>query len=138
MQICPLLSENGHRGFPQIAAVSQCSGRRSHLNGDDPSSATPEPNALLPAVVAKQPRPCLGRGPASRSDDIDLPEPLRGFCLGFSLAEGHVVIAWYRQLIPALWATLFRDTCCDSGPARPVHEGVTHGYPHFLGVDQST
>ena len=40
----------------------------------------------------KEPRSCLGRGPASRSDDETLPEPARSFCLGFGLAEGQVII----------------------------------------------
>jgi len=40
----------------------------------------------------KESRPCLGRGPNSRSDDVTLPKQPRGFCLGFSLAEGQVVI----------------------------------------------
>jgi hypothetical protein len=36
--------------------------------------------------------PLLARGPTSRSDDVTLPEPPRGFYLGFSFAEGQVVI----------------------------------------------
>ena len=64
------------------------------------------------------------RGPPSRSDDVTLPEPPRGFCLGFGLAEGKVVIAWYRQLIPVLEATTFGDPPCDSDPAGPVHDAV--------------
>jgi hypothetical protein len=32
------------------------------------------------------------RGSVSRSDDVTLPEPPRGFCLSFSFAKGQVVI----------------------------------------------
>jgi hypothetical protein len=66
----------------------------------------------------------LGRGPTSRSDDETLPEPPRGFCLGFGLAEGQVVITKYRQLIPVLGATTFRDPPCNSDPAGPVQDAV--------------
>ena len=58
------------------------------------------------------------------SDDIHLPEPLRSLCLGCGLAEGHVVIAWYRQFVPALGMTLFCDTPCDSDPAGPIQEAI--------------
>ena len=64
------------------------------------------------------------RGPPSRLDDVTLPEPPRGFCLGFGLAEGRVVITWYRQLIPALGTATFRDPPCDSDPAGPVQDAV--------------
>jgi hypothetical protein len=69
----------------------------------------------------------LGRDPTSRSDDSTLPEPPRGFRLGFSLAKGQVVITRYRKIIPALGATTFRDPSCDSDPAGPVQESVWHG-----------
>ena len=64
------------------------------------------------------------RGPPSRLDDVTLPEPPRGFCLGFSLAEGQVVVTWYRQLVPALGVTIFGDPACDSDPAGPVQDAV--------------
>src|SRR5262249_10769553 len=62
-----------------------------------------------------------------RSDDATLPEPLRGFRLGFGLAEGQVVITRNRQLIPVLGTTTFRDSSGDSDPAGPVQEAVRHG-----------
>jgi len=68
--------------------------------------------------------PGLGRGSTSRSDDGTLPKPPRGFCLGFGLAKGQVVITGYRQIIPVLGATTFRDPSCDSDPAGPVQEAV--------------
>jgi len=70
----------------------------------------------------KEPCPCLG-GPTSRSDDITLPEPPRGFCLGFGLAEGQVIVSCYRQLIPVLGATTFRDPRCNIDPAGPIQDG---------------
>lgn len=64
------------------------------------------------------------RGPPSRSDDVTLPEPPRGFCLGVGLAEGRVVITWYRQLIPVLGATTFGNPPCDNNPAGPVQDTI--------------
>ena len=52
----------------------------------------------------------------SRSDDIDLPEPLRRFSFSVNFAEGQVVIARSRLLVRSLGATLFSDTPCDSRP----------------------
>jgi hypothetical protein len=34
------------------------------------------------------------------------------------------VIAWYRQLIPVLETTTFRDPPCDSDTAGPVQDAV--------------
>ena len=64
------------------------------------------------------------RGPPSRSDDVTLPEPPRGFSLGFGLAEGQVVITWYRHLIPVVVATTFRNPACDGDSAGPVQDAV--------------
>jgi len=72
----------------------------------------------------KRTAPLLARGSASRSDDVALPEPPRGFCLGFSFAEGQVVVTWYRQLVPVLGVTIFGDPACDSDPAGPVQDAV--------------
>jgi len=73
----------------------------------------------------KEPRPVSAvRGPPSRSDDVTLPDPPRGFCLGCSLTEGQVVITECRQLIPVLGTTTFRDPTCDSDPAGPVLDAV--------------
>jgi len=72
----------------------------------------------------KRTAPLWGRGSTFRSDDATLPEPPRSFCLGFGLAEGQVVITWYRQLIPVLGATTFRDPSGDSDPAGAVQEAV--------------
>ena len=63
-----------------------------------------------------------------------LPDPFCGFRPGFGLAEGQVVIAEYHRVVPAVRATPFGDTPCDSHPAGPVHEGVRHGVSPILGV----
>src|SRR5512143_443441 len=81
---------------------------------------------------SKTTAPLLGRGPTFRSDDIDLPEPPRSFCLGCGLAEGRVVIAWHRQFVPALGMTLFCDAPCDGNPAGPIQEAVRHGFLQSL------
>jgi hypothetical protein len=44
--------------------------------------------------------------------------------MGFGLAEGQVVITWYRQFIPVLGATTFRNSSCDGDSAGPVQEAV--------------
>jgi len=76
------------------------------------------------AIAAKYRAPVWGAVLLSRSDDVTLPEPPCGFCLGFGLAEGQVVITWYRQLIPVLEATRSRDPSCDSDPTGPVQKAV--------------
>lgn len=68
----------------------------------------------------------LGRGPASRSDDVTLPEPPRGFCLGFDPAEGQMVVAWHCRLIPVFWAAIFCDPSCNNDATGPVWEAVRH------------
>jgi hypothetical protein len=44
--------------------------------------------------------------------------------LGFGLAEGQVIVTWYRQLIPVLGATTFRDPRCNIDSAGPIQNGV--------------
>lgn len=61
---------------------------------------------------------------------LNLAKPLRGFCFGFDLTEGQVVIAEHRQLVP-VGTTLLCDTPCDSDPAGPVDEDVRHGCLRF-------
>src|SRR5262245_31837371 len=64
-----------------------------------------------------------------RSDNVDLPEPLRRFSLSVNFAEGQVVIARGRLLVRSLGATLLSDAPIDSDPAGPVQEAVRHGPP---------
>jgi len=72
----------------------------------------------------KRTAPLLARGPISRSDDVSLPEPPHGSCLGINFAEWQVVITQCRQLIPVLEATILGDPACDSDPAGPVQNAV--------------
>jgi hypothetical protein len=46
------------------------------------------------------------------------------FRLGLGSDEGQVVIALCRQLVGVLGTMMFRDTCCDSDSAIPIHEPV--------------
>jgi hypothetical protein len=64
-------------------------------------------------------------------DELNLTEPLRGFCPCFGLAEGQVVIASHRQLVPIIGATPFCDTGFDSDSAGLVCEGQ-HGHSPIL------
>jgi len=44
--------------------------------------------------------------------------------LGFGLAEGQVIVTWYRQFIPVLGATTFSDPRCNIDPTGPIQDGV--------------
>lgn len=68
----------------------------------------------------------LGRGLASRSDDVTLPEPPCGFCLGFDPAEGQMVVAWHCRPIPAFGAAIFCDPSRNNDATGPVWEAVRH------------
>lgn len=66
----------------------------------------------------KKPR-LLGARLLCSGDRLNLTEPLRSFCPSFSLAEGLVVIASHRRLVPIFGAPPFCDTGLDIDTARP-------------------
>jgi len=85
----------------------------------------------------------VGRWPRSQkrarsclSDDVDLPQPLRGFCAGVDFGEGQVIVARGCQLACVMGTTMFGDTPCDGDPAGPVQEAVWHKRLHSR--DRST
>ena len=58
---------------------------------------------------------------------LDLTEPLSGFCAGFSLAEGQVVVTSRRQLGPIFRPVMFSNSRGDGNPAGLVNKAVRHG-----------
>jgi len=58
---------------------------------------------------------------------LNLTEPLRGFCAGFSLAEGLVVVTSRCQLGPVFRPMMFSNSCGDGNPAGLVNKVVRHG-----------
>ena len=59
------------------------------------------------------------------SNDVDLPQPLRGLCAGIDLGEGEVIVAQGCQFVCLMETTTFGDAPCDGDPAGPVQEAVS-------------
>jgi hypothetical protein len=102
-----------------------------------PPRATPgrQPSRKFSAPSNKEkPRQFWGAAFWFERRRLNLTEPLRSFCPSFSLAEGLVVIASHRQLVPIIGATPFGDTGVDNDSASLVCEDRHWSFPNSLKV----